>query len=384
MTVQDLHRGDVGDQRAARLQHPRHLAHGRGLDGIRQHLQHVEGRHDVEARRGIRHRRRRRLRQHPSPRLPSRTQAAEGVVEPEGAAVALEQDDVVAGAAAAVEQPRRGESANRVLERGRDEPAETLEPEVARLGVGRGGQELVLIAGTRRVIVAAVIYTPSVRPPADPIVRFQDLFLRAADNAPFDPVAVTLATATPDGRPSARVILLRRVDEQGFGFFTNYASRKARELTENPYAAICAYWPWLDEQARIEGRVRRAEATESDAYFARAAARQPGRSVGVGPERRALVTGRPRGALSRCRCGVRGTGDPPAAFLGRLPVDPRPHRVLACRDVSPARPAGVRPRRRRVEDGDLVSVAGRVGRAGRAGLPRRSLGGGGSGGLAAP
>ena len=123
-----------------------------------------------------------------------------------------------------------------------------------------------------------MIYTPSVRPPADPIVRFQDLFLRAGDNAPFDPVAVTLATATPDGRPSARVILLRRVDEQGFGFFTNYASRKARELTENPHAAICAYWPWLDEQARIEGRVRKADAAESDVYFA---ARPRGSQVGA-------------------------------------------------------------------------------------------------------
>jgi pyridoxamine 5'-phosphate oxidase len=123
-----------------------------------------------------------------------------------------------------------------------------------------------------------VIYTPSVLPPADPILRFQELFLRAADNAPFDPVAVTLATATPDGRPSARVILLRRVDDQGFGFFTNYASRKARELTENPYAAICAYWPWLDEQARIEGPVRKVEAAESDAYFA---ARPRGSQVGA-------------------------------------------------------------------------------------------------------
>lgn len=102
---------------------------------------------------------------------------------------------------------------------------------------------------------------------ADPIERFQQLFARAAENAPFDPVAVTLATASPDGRPSARVVLLRRVDAQGFAFFTNYESRKGRELLANPYAAICAYWPWLDEQVRIEGTVRLADALESDEYF---------------------------------------------------------------------------------------------------------------------
>jgi len=114
--------------------------------------------------------------------------------------------------------------------------------------------------------------------PDDPIERFEALFRRAAENAPFDPVAVTLATATADGRPSARVVLLRRVDARGFGFFTNYDSRKGRELLGNPHAAICAYWPWLDEQARIEGRVVKADAAESDEYFA---ARPRGSQVGA-------------------------------------------------------------------------------------------------------
>jgi pyridoxamine 5'-phosphate oxidase len=112
----------------------------------------------------------------------------------------------------------------------------------------------------------------------DPIARFQQLFARASENAPFDPVAVTLATASPDGRPSARIVLLRRVDERGFGFFTNYDSRKGRDLHDNPYAAICAYWPWLDEQARIEGRVVVADAAESDEYFA---ARPRGSQIGA-------------------------------------------------------------------------------------------------------
>ena len=113
-----------------------------------------------------------------------------------------------------------------------------------------------------------MIKVPAVPVVDDPIERFADLFRRAAENAPFDPVAVTLATATADGRPSARVVLLRRVDAAGFGFFTNYESRKGRELLANPHAALCAYWPWLDEQARIEGVVHVADPAESDEYFA--------------------------------------------------------------------------------------------------------------------
>ena len=113
-----------------------------------------------------------------------------------------------------------------------------------------------------------MIYIRAVQESADPIERFRELFARAAQNAPFDPVAVTLATASPDCRPSARIVLLRRVDERGFAFFTNYQSRKGRELRANPHAAICAYWPWLDEQALIEGPVTVADPEESDEYFA--------------------------------------------------------------------------------------------------------------------
>ena len=102
----------------------------------------------------------------------------------------------------------------------------------------------------------------------DPIGQFVSLFARAGTNAPFDHVAVTLATSTRDGHPSARIVLLRGVDARGFVFYTNYTSRKARELALNAYAAICCYWPWLDEQARIEGIVERVAEDESDEYFA--------------------------------------------------------------------------------------------------------------------
>jgi len=102
----------------------------------------------------------------------------------------------------------------------------------------------------------------------DPLAEFRRVFDRAAENAPYDPVAVTLATASRDGRPSARIVLLRGVDDHGFVFFTNYQSRKASEIEDNPHAALCCYWPWLDEQVRVEGLVERATAAESDAYFA--------------------------------------------------------------------------------------------------------------------
>lgn len=81
------------------------------------------------------------------------------------------------------------------------------------------------------------------------------------------PEAATLATATPDGRPSARMVLLKDYDQRGFTFFTNYRSRKARELDDNPFAAVVLYWPELQRQIRIEGEVERLTHAESDAYF---------------------------------------------------------------------------------------------------------------------
>ena len=78
---------------------------------------------------------------------------------------------------------------------------------------------------------------------------------------------MTLATATKDGKPSARMVLLKHVDEQGFVFYTNYNSRKAKELAGNPVAALMFYWAELDRQVRIEGTVSKVSAEESGAYF---------------------------------------------------------------------------------------------------------------------
>jgi len=102
----------------------------------------------------------------------------------------------------------------------------------------------------------------------DPITEFKKAFERARPAEPREATAVTLATATPDGRPSARVVLLKHVDERGFVFYTNYGSRKARELEANPRAALCVYWESIEQQVRVEGRVERISDEESDAYFA--------------------------------------------------------------------------------------------------------------------
>jgi pyridoxamine 5'-phosphate oxidase len=103
--------------------------------------------------------------------------------------------------------------------------------------------------------------------PADPLALFRAWWDQALAASLVEPGAMTLATATPEGLPSARMVLLRGFDERGFVFFTNYKSRKAEELTANPRAALVLYWAELDRQVRIEGRVNRVSAEESDAYF---------------------------------------------------------------------------------------------------------------------
>jgi pyridoxamine 5'-phosphate oxidase len=101
----------------------------------------------------------------------------------------------------------------------------------------------------------------------DPIKQFQLWFNDAiAAKLPM-PEAMTLATATPDGRPSARIVLLKQVDQDGFVFYTNYRSAKASELDANPYAALVFYWTQLDRQVRVEGSVTKVSAEESREYF---------------------------------------------------------------------------------------------------------------------
>jgi pyridoxamine 5'-phosphate oxidase len=101
----------------------------------------------------------------------------------------------------------------------------------------------------------------------DPIKQFQLWFDDAiAEKLPM-PDAMSLATVTPDGRPTSRMVLLKQVDADGFVFFTNYQSSKARQLEINPYAALVFYWPQLERQVRVEGKVAKTSAEESAAYF---------------------------------------------------------------------------------------------------------------------
>ncbi len=102
----------------------------------------------------------------------------------------------------------------------------------------------------------------------DPIRQFQRWFDEAASAGLIEPNAMTLATATRDGHPSARMVLLKGFDARGFVFYTNYESRKGGELEQNPQAALVFFWVELERQVRVEGRVERAAPAESDAYFA--------------------------------------------------------------------------------------------------------------------
>jgi pyridoxamine 5'-phosphate oxidase len=101
----------------------------------------------------------------------------------------------------------------------------------------------------------------------DPIRQFAAWFGEALASQVVEVNAMALATATPEGHPSVRMVLLRGFDERGFSFFTNYESRKARELEDNPRAALVMFWHELERQVRIEGRVERVSPEESDRYF---------------------------------------------------------------------------------------------------------------------
>jgi pyridoxamine 5'-phosphate oxidase len=102
----------------------------------------------------------------------------------------------------------------------------------------------------------------------DPVVQFGRWLGDAQAAGLVEPTATALATATADGRPSARMVLLRGVDQRGFVFYTNYESRKAAELAANPRAALVFWWGELQRQVRVEGRVERTSQEESAAYFA--------------------------------------------------------------------------------------------------------------------
>jgi pyridoxamine 5'-phosphate oxidase len=101
----------------------------------------------------------------------------------------------------------------------------------------------------------------------DPLQLFERWFAEAVAAVPLEPNAMTLATVSADGAPSARIVLLKGFDASGFVFFTNYDSAKGRDLAAHPHAALLFYWAALDRQVRITGRVSRVTREESEAYF---------------------------------------------------------------------------------------------------------------------
>ena len=112
----------------------------------------------------------------------------------------------------------------------------------------------------------------------DPFRQFDVWFQQAVEAKLPEPNTMTLATVDSRGRPSARIVLIKGVDERGFVFFTNYESRKGRDLAARPVAALTFLWKELERQVRIEGRVVKTSAAESDAYFA---SRPPGSRIGA-------------------------------------------------------------------------------------------------------
>jgi pyridoxamine 5'-phosphate oxidase len=130
---------------------------------------------------------------------------------------------------------------------------------------------------------------------ADPIAQFQRWLAEAEAADPHDFTSMVLATADREGAPSARVVLLKGCDARGFVFYTSYASRKGRELAENPRAALVFYWEPFERQVRVEGRVERASREESEAYF-HSRPRGSQISAAVSPQS-AVVAG--RGELER-------------------------------------------------------------------------------------
>ncbi len=121
------------------------------------------------------------------------------------------------------------------------------------------------LAGLRREYETRGLRRAELHP--DPIEQFATWFSTAVNSGLPDANAITLATATPDGKPSARVVLLKGFDQRGFVFFTNYESKKGQELEANPEAAFVVYWMQLERQIRVTGRVEKSSREESEGYF---------------------------------------------------------------------------------------------------------------------
>ena len=201
---------------------------------------------------------------------------------------------------------------------------------------------------------------------ADPFARFHAWMVEAIESEPNDANAMTVVTATPDGRPSARAILLKGVDDRGFVFYTNKESRKAAELAANPRVFLLFHWKSLARQIRIEGTVEDVTDAEADAYYA---SRPRISRLGAWASRQSRPLAE-RAELERRLAELRGAlsrrGHPAPALLVGLPGGAGELRVLAEHAVPPARPHHLHTRpgnqrpwhsnRRRLDDRQAVPV----------------------------
>jgi pyridoxamine 5'-phosphate oxidase len=156
----------------------------------------------------------------------------------------------------------------------------------------------------------------------NPIEQFRTWFDEVLTSNLHEPNAMVLATATLDGHPSARIVLLKGFDERGFVFYTNYEGRKGEELETNPHCALLFYWGELERQVRVEGRVRRVPDKESDAYFA---GRPRGSQLGAWASEQSRPVG-DRGALEHrlreLEAEYEGREVPRPPFWGGYRVEP--------------------------------------------------------------
>ena len=123
------------------------------------------------------------------------------------------------------------------------------------------------VAGIRKEYRLQSLVEKDVEP--DPIVQFKKWWEQATASNIEEVNAMTLATCTRDGKPSSRIVLLKEIKKDGFVFFTNYNSKKGKQLNDNPFASLVFFWKELERQVRIEGTVEKVSAGESDKYFSR-------------------------------------------------------------------------------------------------------------------
>ncbi|KAF8582816.1 pyridoxamine 5'-phosphate oxidase [Ramaria rubella] len=140
---------------------------------------------------------------------------------------------------------------------------------------------------THNQYVSATLLTPS-SVQSSPFTQFDEWFVSASASGVKEPEAMSLSTCTPAGIPSSRIVLLKQVDARGFVFFTNYTSRKSRELAQNPHAALAFYWKEVSRQIRVVGRVEKVSKQESDAYFK---SRPIGSRVGAWASQQSSIVG---------------------------------------------------------------------------------------------